>query len=94
MALKNTILGWLGRTPDKSDELEDAEIDEATREYSEERTDDMIDRALRHDARRVRVGPVGAALALRPGWSPSSSSRLPAVTKVTYPGGTLVPCTR
>ena len=44
MALKDTILGWLGRTPDKSDELEDAEIDAATREYSEERTDDMLDK--------------------------------------------------
>ena len=42
MALKNTILGWLGRTPDKSDELEDAEIDAATKEYSEERTDNIV----------------------------------------------------
>ena len=42
MALKNTILGWLGRTPDKSDELEDAEIDAATNEYSEERTDNLL----------------------------------------------------
>ncbi len=44
MALKNTILGWLRGTPQKSEELEDAEIDEATREYSEQRTDEMIDR--------------------------------------------------
>ena len=44
MGLKDTILGWIRGTPDKSDELEDAEIDAATREYSEERTDDMIDR--------------------------------------------------
>lgn len=42
MALKNTILGWLGRTPDKSDELEDAEIDAATKEYSSERADNML----------------------------------------------------
>jgi hypothetical protein len=44
MALKDTILGWLGRTPGKNDELEDAEIDEMTREYSGERTDDMVDK--------------------------------------------------
>ena len=37
MALKETILGWLGRTPDKSDELEDAEIDAADREYTEQK---------------------------------------------------------
>ena len=42
MALKDTILGWLGRTPDKSDELEDAEIDAATKAYSEERADNML----------------------------------------------------
>ena len=45
MALKDTILGWLGRTPDKSDELEDAEIDAATKEYSEERTDNIESRS-------------------------------------------------
>ena len=39
MALKNKILGWLGATPDKNEELEDAEIDEATREYSAGRAD-------------------------------------------------------
>jgi hypothetical protein len=44
MALKDTILGWLGRSPDKSDELGDAEVDEATKEYSEERADDMVDK--------------------------------------------------
>jgi hypothetical protein len=47
MALKDTILGWLGQTPDKSDELADAEIDAATKEYSEERADDMVDRRFR-----------------------------------------------
>jgi hypothetical protein len=44
MALKDTILGWLGQTPDKGEALGDAEVDETTREYSEERTDDMIDK--------------------------------------------------
>lgn len=39
MALKNKILGWLGRTPEKDEALEDAEVDEATREYSAERAD-------------------------------------------------------
>jgi hypothetical protein len=43
MGLKDTILGWLGRTPDKSDELEDAQIDAATKEYSEQRTEQMMD---------------------------------------------------
>ena len=46
MGLKDTILGWLRGTPDKSEELEDAEIDAATKEYSAERTDDMIDKRL------------------------------------------------
>ena len=44
MTLKETILGWLRGTPAKTDELEDAEIDEATKEYSAERTDDMVDK--------------------------------------------------
>ena len=44
MALKDTILGWIRGAPDKSDALEDAEIDSVTKEYSEERTDDMIDK--------------------------------------------------
>jgi hypothetical protein len=44
MGLKDTVLGWLRGTPDKSDELEDAEIDAATKEYSEERADDMVDK--------------------------------------------------
>lgn len=44
MALKDTILGWLRGTPDKSEELEEAEVDERTREYSEERADDMVDK--------------------------------------------------
>ena len=46
MALKNKILGWLGATPDKNEELEDAEIDEATREYSGERADTIADFGL------------------------------------------------
>ena len=49
MGLKDTILGWIRSTPDESEELEDAEIDEATREYSEQRTDDMIDRRFGAD---------------------------------------------
>jgi hypothetical protein len=43
MALKNTILGLLGRTPDKSDELEDAEIDAADREYAEHKAEAMLE---------------------------------------------------
>ena len=34
MGIKETVLGWLRSNPVKSDELEEAEIDEATREYS------------------------------------------------------------
>ena len=49
MGLKDTVLGWIRSTPDKNEELEDAEIDAATREYSEERTDDMIDRRFGSD---------------------------------------------
>ena len=41
MALKETILGWLGRTPDKSDELEDAEIDAADKEYAEHQAENV-----------------------------------------------------
>jgi hypothetical protein len=43
MALRATVLSWLRRTPDKSDELEEAEIDAASEEYSEKRSDDFID---------------------------------------------------
>ena len=43
MAVKNTILGWLGRTPDKSDDLADAEIDAADREYAEQRAETMLE---------------------------------------------------
>lgn len=39
MGIKDTLLGWLSSTPDKSDELEDAEADELTREYSADRAD-------------------------------------------------------
>ena len=39
MGIKDTVLGWLSSTPDKSDELEDAEADELTREYSADRAD-------------------------------------------------------
>jgi hypothetical protein len=39
MGIKDTLLGWLRTTPDKTDELEDAEADELTREYSADRAD-------------------------------------------------------
>ena len=39
MGIKDTLLGWLSSTPDKEDELEDAEADELTREYSADRAD-------------------------------------------------------
>jgi hypothetical protein len=39
MGLKDTVLGWFRSTPDKADELEDAEADELTREYSADRAD-------------------------------------------------------
>ena len=40
MGIKDTLLGWLSSTPDKEDELEDAEADELTREYSEDELED------------------------------------------------------
>ena len=39
MGIKDTVRGWLSSTPDKADELEDAEADELTREYSADRAD-------------------------------------------------------
>jgi len=39
MGIKDTLLGWLRTTPDKADDLEDAEADELTREYSAGRAD-------------------------------------------------------
>ena len=42
MALKDTILGWIRRDPDKSDALEDAEIDAADKEYSEQKAENMM----------------------------------------------------
>ena len=42
MALKDTILGWIRRDPDKSDALEDAEIDAADKEYAEQKTDNIV----------------------------------------------------
>ena len=44
MSIRDTVLGWLRSSPDKSDELEDVEVDEATKEYSAERADDMLDK--------------------------------------------------
>ena len=46
MGIKDTVLGWLRSTPAKSDELEDAEIDEATREYSAARADEIAEHRL------------------------------------------------
>ena len=43
MALKNTILGWLRRDDEKSDDLDAAEADAATREYAEERAETMLE---------------------------------------------------
>jgi len=39
MGIKDTVLGWLRTTPDKQEELDDAEADELTREYSADRAD-------------------------------------------------------
>ena len=39
MRIRETLLGWLRSTPEKDDELEDAEADELTREYSADRAD-------------------------------------------------------
>ncbi len=39
MGIRETVMGWLRSTPDKNEELEDAEADEVTREYSAERAD-------------------------------------------------------
>jgi hypothetical protein len=39
VGIRETVLGWLRSTPDKDEELEDAEADELTREYSAERAD-------------------------------------------------------
>ena len=39
MGIKDTLLGWLSSTPDKGDDLEDAEADELAREYSADRAD-------------------------------------------------------
>ena len=47
MAIKNTILGWLRTTPKKDEELEEAEADEAAREYSSDRADTIAGTQLR-----------------------------------------------
>jgi hypothetical protein len=41
MGIKDTVLGWLRSTPDESEELEDAEADEAEREYAAEKADEI-----------------------------------------------------
>jgi hypothetical protein len=42
MGLKNTILGWIRTDSDKSDDLEDAEIDAADKEYAEQKADNLM----------------------------------------------------
>lgn len=39
MGIRETVLGWLRSSPDKSDDLADAEIDEATRQYAAAKAD-------------------------------------------------------
>jgi hypothetical protein len=46
MGLKETLLGWLRRTPEADAGLERAATDTATREYSEEKTDGLVDSRL------------------------------------------------
>jgi hypothetical protein len=47
MALKDTILGWLRSTPDKNETLEEAEADEASREYSSDKADTIAETRFR-----------------------------------------------
>ena len=47
MGFKDTILGWLRSTPGKGDDLEEAEADEAEREYSSDRADTISETRLR-----------------------------------------------
>jgi hypothetical protein len=47
VALKNTILGWLRSTPEKDEDLAEAEIDEATRQYSSDRADTIAETRFR-----------------------------------------------
>jgi len=42
MGLKNTLLGWIRTDSDKSDDLEDAEIDAADKEYAEQKADNLV----------------------------------------------------
>ena len=63
MGIKDTVLGWLSSTPDKADELEDAEADELTREYSADRADTVAGLRARRRPRRLRPRP-GSAPAL------------------------------
>ena len=47
MGIKETVLGWLGSTPDKTEDSEDAEIDETTREYSWDHTNFIAESRFR-----------------------------------------------
>jgi len=42
MGLKDTILGWIRSDPDKSEALEDAEIDAADKEYAEQKAENIV----------------------------------------------------
>ena len=42
MSFKDTILGWIRTDPDKSDALEDAEIDAADKEYAEQKAENTM----------------------------------------------------
>lgn len=43
MGIKETVLGWLRSGDAKSEDLREAEIDEATREYSSDKADLIAD---------------------------------------------------
>jgi hypothetical protein len=43
MGLKDTVLGWLRSNPEKSEELEDAEIDAADDKYLSDKTDTVLE---------------------------------------------------
>ena len=47
MGIRETMLGWLRSTPEKDEELEEAEADEATREYSSDRADFIAESRFR-----------------------------------------------
>jgi hypothetical protein len=46
MGIKQTVLGWLRTSPDKNEDLEEAAIEESTREYSSDKADMKVDSLL------------------------------------------------